>query len=127
VKDRRQHQRFKVEGRVFAYYETHSPKIAEIADIGKGGVAFSYTGVPEALNEDLNLEMILPDSTRFMEKLPCRTVSDAEIVSGSDGGLRTRRCSVRFEGLTESQKAKIDCFIDDYCWHVSKMNVGGRE
>ena len=120
MKERRQHKRFKVEGRVFAYYETYSPRIAEIADIGKGGAAFSYTGIPEAVNQGLELEMILPDSTRFMEKLPCRTVSDAEVVSGADGSPGKRRCGVRFEGLTEDQKARIDCFIDNYCWHVSK-------
>jgi hypothetical protein len=117
LKERRRHKRFKVEGRVFAYYETYSPKIAEITDIGEGGASFSYTGIPEALNRPLELEMILPDSTRFMEKLPCRTVSDSEI---GDGGPKTRRCSVRFEDLTENQKAKIDCFIENYCWRVSK-------
>jgi hypothetical protein len=109
-----------VDGRVFAYYETHSPKIAEITDIGVGGVAFSYTGNPEVLNENLELEMILPDSTRFMEKLPCRTVSDAEIAAGSDGGVRLRRCGVRFENLTDGQKDKINCFIENYCWQASK-------
>ena len=117
LKDRRRHERFKVEGRVFAYYETYSPKIAEITDIGKGGVAFSYTGIPEAVNQGLELEMILPDSTRFMEKLPCRTVSDHE---NGDGRPEARRCSVCFEDLTENQQAKIDCFIENYCWRASK-------
>jgi c-di-GMP-binding flagellar brake protein YcgR len=118
--DRRQHKRFKINGRAFAYYETHSPKIAEITDISTEGISLSYVGSSETVNQTLELEIIPPDSARCMEKLPCRTVSDCQIDAGMDEGLGTRRCSVKFADLTEDQRAKVQCFIDDYCWRVSK-------
>ena len=118
--DRRQNERYRTNGRVFAYYETHSPKIAEIADIGTHGVAFSYVGSAETINQPLDIEIILPDSTRCMNKLPCRTVSDCQIVDGLDGHLGTRRCSVAFTDLTDDQRAMIENFIEKHCWRVRK-------
>jgi len=118
--NRRQRERFRINGRAFVYYETHAPKIAEIIDISTEGVAFSYVGSAETVNQKHYLEMILPDSTRFMEKLPCKTISDCQIDSGMDEGLGTRRSSVQFSDLTDDQRAKIACFINDYCWRVPK-------
>lgn len=118
--DRRQHERFRINGRAFVYYETHAPKIAEITDISAGGVAFFYFGSAETVNQGLSLEVILPDSTRFMEKLPCKTISDYQIDFDMDESLGKRRCSVEFEPLTNDQRAKIQCFINSYCWRVSK-------
>ena len=118
--ERRQHERFRINGRAFVYYETHAPKIAEITDISTDGVAFSYVGSAESVNQQIKLEMILPDSTRFLEKLPGKTISDCQIDSGMDASLGTRRCSVQFGDLTKDQRGKIACFIKDYCWRVSK-------
>jgi len=118
--DRRQHERFRINGRAFVYYETHAPKIAEIIDISNGGIAFSYVGGAETVNQKLSLEIILPDSTRFMEKLPCKTITDCQIDPGMDASLGKRRCSVQFENLSDDQRAKIDCFMNDYCWRASK-------
>ena len=118
--NRRKYKRFKIDGRAFAYYETRSPKIAEITDISIEGVAFSYVGIAEKVNQPFELEIILPDSTRLMEKLPCRTVSDCKLVSGMDDGRGTRRCSVQFSDLTDDQRVKIEDFIENYCWRVSK-------
>jgi c-di-GMP-binding flagellar brake protein YcgR len=118
--DRRRHERFKINGRAFVYYETHSPKVAEIMDISTDGVAFSYVGSTERLNQPLQLEIIVPDSTGFMEKLPCRTVSDCQVCAETDESRGTRRCSVQFADLTDAQKAEIECFIENYCWRVSK-------
>jgi len=118
--NRRQHERFRINGRAFIYYEAPTPKIAEIIDISTDGVAFSYVGRAEPVNQNLSLEVILPDSTRFMEKLPCKTISDCQIDSATDQGLGTRRCSVQFENLADDQRGKIECFINDYCWRVSK-------
>ena len=118
--ERRKHQRFKINGRAFAYYETRSPKIAEIVDIGVGGVAFTYKGIAETVNQPLELEIILPDSTRLMEKLPCKTVSDFQIDSDWKGEKAPRRCSVAFSSLTETQKEKLAYFVDNYCWRASQ-------
>ena len=118
--NRRQHERYRIQGRAFVYYETHAPKIAEITDISADGIAFSYVGSAERVNQPLSLQMILLDSTRFMEALHCKTISDCPIDSGADDRLSKRRCSVQFTDLTEEQRAKIACFIQDYCWRVPK-------
>ncbi len=118
--ERRQQKRFTINGKALAYYRTHSPKIAEIIDISSRGVALSYVGSAETVNQKLKLEMILPDSTRFMEKMPCKTISDCQIDPGMDENLGTRRCSAQFADLSGDQRAKIACFIKDYCWRVTK-------
>ena len=118
--ERRKHERFKIKGKALAYYRTHSPKIGEIIDIGGGGLAFSYIGSAELPNSSFELEVMFPDRTDYLDRLPCSAVSDCEMAPETCGRAKTRRCGVRFGELDERQKAKIISLIESYCWRVEK-------
>jgi len=112
--ERRRHRRFKVDGRAIAYYRTNSPKVAEIIDISPGGVALSHVGGAEAPDSRFELEIVFPDRTDYVDRIPCVAVSDCRIDSES----RTRRCGASFGKLTGQQQAKIQTFIDTFCWRA---------
>jgi len=118
--DRRRHERFRIKGKALAYYRTHSPKIGEIIDIGCGGLAFFYIGSAELPNSSFELEVMFPDRTDYLDRLPCSAVSDSKMDTETCGGAGTRRCGVRFGELDERQKAKIASLIESYCWRVEK-------
>lgn len=114
--ERRQDDRFKIDGKAIAYYRTHSPKVAEIVDIGRGGLSLSYVGSAELPDSCFELEIVFPDRTDYVDGLPCQAVSDSEI----DPGTGTRRCCVRFGELTNHQRDKIQSLIENFCWRAVK-------
>lgn len=118
--DRRRHERFRIKGKALAYYRTHSPKIGEIIDIGCGGLAFSYIGSAEPSNSSFDLDVMFPDRTDYLDRLPCSAVSDCQMDTDTCGCAGSRRCGVQFGDLDERQKAKITSLIDSYCWRVEK-------
>lgn len=118
--DRRRHERFRIKGKALAYYRSRSPKIGEIIDIGSGGLAFSYIGSAELPKNTFELEVIFPDSTDYLDRLPCSSVSDCETAGEGCGEVGKRRCSVRFGELDKDQKDKIASLIESYCWRVEK-------
>ncbi len=120
VADRRRHERFRIKGKALAYYRSRSPKIGEIIDIGSGGLAFSYIGSAELPKNTFELEVIFPDSTDYLDRLPCSSVSDCETAGEGCGEVGKRRCSVRFGELDKDQKDKIASLIESYCWRVEK-------
>jgi hypothetical protein len=118
--DRRRYERYRIKGKALAYYRTHSPKIGEIIDIGSGGLAFSYIGSAELPNSSFDLEVMFPDRTDYLERLPCSAVSDCQLAAETCGRAGTRRCGVQFGKLNDRQKAKIASLIESYCWRVEK-------
>ena len=118
--DRRKYARYRIRGKALAYYRTHSPKIGEIMDIGNGGLAFSYMGSAELPDSTFNLEIVFPDRTDYLDRLPCKAVSDCIVMGERGESSGTRRCGVRFGDLTKAQKVKITTLIENYCWRVEK-------
>jgi hypothetical protein len=118
--ERRQHERLEIKGKAVAYYRTHSPKVAEIIDISKQGLAFSYIGSKELPDSSFKIDIVFPDRTDYVEGIPCRYIADCEIDPGTGDCIGTRRCSVQFGELTDDQRAKLECLIHNFCWRVSK-------
>ena len=109
IKERRQHRRHRVKENVFTCCRMHSPKVAEIVDISEGGLAFSYVGKAGSSDEFLELDIVFPDGTDYIDKVPCKTVSDRAV------GADKRRCGAIFGKLTGDHRAKLDYFIRHYC------------
>ena len=120
MKERRQHERLKIKGKAVASYRTHSPKVAEIIDISKQGLSFSYVGSTEQPNSSFEIDIIFPDRTDYVEGIPCRSVSDSEIDPEMGYCIGTRRCGVQFGELTDDQRAKLERLIHGFCWRVTK-------
>lgn len=105
---------------MLASYRTHSPKVAEIIDISKQGLAFSYVGSTESPNSAFEIDIVFPDRTDYVEGISCPSISDCEIDPGTGDCIGTRRCSVQFGGLTDNRRSKIKCLIHNFCWRVTK-------
>jgi hypothetical protein len=112
--ERRQHERYQVTDNVFTCCRLRSPKVAEVVDISEGGLAFSYVGKAGPSNEFLELDIVFPDGTDYISKVPCKTVSELAL------GAEKRRCGAVFGKLTGDHRAKLDFFIHNYCSSMSK-------
>jgi len=107
--ERRKYRRFKVNGNVLACCRPYSPKVAEVIDVSTAGMAFSYVGREGSANDLIELDIVFPDGTDYVSKVPCETISDADMGEG------VRRSGARFVELNEEQRAKLDFFIQNYC------------
>ena len=112
--ERRQHERYGVNQKVYTCCRLHSPKVAEVLDISNTGLAFTYVGRAGPSDESLELDIVFPDGTDYISKVPCTTVSDLALQADM------RRCSVQFGKLSRDQKTKLDFFIRNYCSSISK-------
>ena len=112
--ERRQYERYQVNENVFTCCRLRSPKVAEVVDISEGGLAFSYVGKVGPSNEFLELDIVFPDGTDYISKVPCETVSERAL------GENRRRCGAVFGKLTRDHRAKINFFIQNYCSSISK-------
>jgi hypothetical protein len=113
--DRRKYKRFKVIGNVLTCCRLHAPKVAEVIDVSKAGMAFTYVGREGVSDDIIQLDIVFPDGTDYVSKVPCETVSDADMGTGK------RRSGAKFVALTEEQSAKLDFFIQNYCSRDDKV------
>jgi hypothetical protein len=87
----------------------HSPKVAEVVDVSTAGMAFTYVGREGSSDDLIELDIVFPDGTDYVSKVPCETTSDADMGAG------VRRSGAKFVELTKDQSAKLDFFIQNYC------------
>jgi hypothetical protein len=111
--ERRKYERYQVNENVFTCCRLRSPKVAEVVDISQGGLAFSYVGKVGSSNEFLELDIVFPDGTDYISKLPCKTVGERAL------GDNKRRCGAVFGKLTSDHRAKLKFFIQNYCSNIS--------
>lgn len=107
--ERRKYKRYKVNGNVLACCTRHSPKVAEVIDVSTAGMAFTYVGREGSSDDLIELDIVFPDGTDYVGKVPCETISDADMGAG------VRRSGAKFIELTEDQGAKLEFFIQNYC------------
>lgn len=109
-KERRQDERFRPKEGTIA---VNSHALGPITDISMGGLAFRY--VVEDASKPLSdsLGIFLSSDDILIDKLTTKLISD-EFVSQSSSFLNTstRKRSVQFVNLSESQSKKLKKFID---------------
>lgn len=62
----------------------------------------------------LELDIVLPDGSIYLNQLPCRTISDVDTDDGTSIKFATRRCGIEFGGLTDDQKFALNHFIQHH-------------
>lgn len=119
--ERRQHERFLLEKRAITVLWPASSIVGQIIDISMGGIAFRYNSYDHLLDNSSEIEIIVASHDFRSGVLPFKTVSDLSISDflGSVSGRQVRRRGVAFQDLNESQKAEVQCFINEYCWRAS--------
>ncbi len=120
--DRRKHHRFKVkEGALAEFYKPSlfklgKPRVAKSAplvELSAGGLTFQYIS-RNLWTQNLNeLSISRPDNKLKIDKLPFKTVTDFSI-SRVENAMSLRRCGVKFEELTPTQKNQLHYFILDH-------------
>ena len=89
-----------------------SPIVGNIVDIGMGGVSFRYIAREEPPHKLSYLDILLPDGSFHLDRMPVGTVSsDFEVENERSAHFFTRRCRVKFGALTDHQKSGLTHFI----------------
>ncbi len=81
-----------------------------IADIGEGGLSFTYIGTDTLFLSGNQVDIYIDEELQI-DRIPVELVSDQRLVGFF---VPKRRCSLRFGQLTESQRRKLKMFIQQY-------------
>lgn len=118
--ERRKHERFfAVDG--YALIPTPSiPICGKILDFSKGGLAFRYQAIDQLLQEKVvertfDLGIYSASGSRIVDPIQCQIVSDRELPERSAcGQIVKRRCSMRFQTLSQEQFQQCDQYIRQF-------------
>jgi hypothetical protein len=128
---RRSHQRFKVKDGAFAVLYQNSAKLAQILDISmagfsfrysdsrsmdndRSGQAFLYHADRQQLGDFSNFDIFLVDSGIYLDRIPCKIVSNFELETlDSPNSVSMRRCGIQFNELVPEQISDLEYFIQN--------------
>lgn len=127
---RRAHKRLKVKDGAFAVLYQNSSKLGQIIDISVGGFSFRYSDSQYIDNDRdgkaflyhdhqnqldgfTDIDIFLVDSGIYLEKIPCKIVSDFEVDEREDPiSVPMKRCCIQFDRLAPEQISDLKYFID---------------
>ena len=128
---RRSHRRFKVKDGAFAVLYQDSSKLAQILDISMAGFSFRYSDSQfidndrsghaflyhddsRKVNNFSNFDIFLVDSGIYLDRIPCKIVSDFELEEMEfSNSFSMRRCSIQFDELLPEQISDLEYFIQN--------------
>jgi hypothetical protein len=128
---RRSHKRFKVKDGAFAVLYQDSSKLAQILDISMAGFSFRYSDSQfidndrsghaffyqvdrRQLQDFSNFDIFLVDSGIYIDRIPCKVVSNFELEElDSPNSVNMRRCCIQFDELVPEQISDLEYFIQN--------------
>ena len=113
VVERRKHKRIQVERGAFVGVGPHFEQVGPLIDISMDGLSFRYLA-GEKHAKGLSLDIFMTDRDYYLGYVPFKVVSDSKTRVHPSGCLTTRRCCVKFGGLTESQMSRLEDFIEKH-------------
>ena len=113
--ERRKHARFKVQGRALAAL-TRTPSVAgHILNVSEGGLSFRYVASQKRCVDSPRLNLLVSSERKYRRTLPFRCVWDLPIADDfSFGSISIRHCGVKFNDLTNDEKADLESFINNH-------------
>jgi len=126
---RRTHKRYKVKDDSFAVLYQNSSKLGQIIDISIAGFSFRYSDSQfidndrdgkaflyhdhrQGLENFTVFDIFLVDSGIYIDRLPCKIVSNFEIdAPGSSNSISMKRCCIQFNELVPEQIFDLAYFI----------------
>ena len=109
VKERRAYVRYRISDHAIAIY---GEQPGRIKDISLGGLSLVYLDIDKTSDEDSRVDLLDSHNNFFMERLPCRTVTNNVSFTESPFSIiPTVKRSVQFSGLSDLQKAKLETYI----------------
>ena len=131
ITSRRSHKRFKVKDGAFAVLYQDSSKLAQIIDISPAGFSFRYSDSQfidndrsghaffyqvdrRQLQDFSNFDIFLVDSGIYIDRIPCKVVSNFELEElDSPNSVNMRRCCIQFDELVPEQISDLEYFIQN--------------
>jgi len=113
LKERRRHQRIIVRGRGVSLMQPNNIVSFDVFDISMGGISFTYPGWENWREKGLQLSY-MDFGHLILDDISARIVADVRHDVQSDidpDSPPLRRCSVKFEGLTESQRVLLSDYL----------------
>ncbi len=126
----RTHKRYRVKDGTFAVLFQDSSKLGHLIDICADGFSFCFSESPfidsdrdgQALlysgRQDLleglsEFDIFLVDSGIYLERMPCKIISEIELDEGSDSASVTmKRACIQFDELAPEQVSDLAHFIE---------------
>jgi hypothetical protein len=94
-------------------------KIGRVIDIGQGGLAFELIDDAESRWEFSRRDISLWVNEFRVSDIPCKMVYDIPVQPPAEYELlsfhiKTRRCGIQFESLTENQRGQLEFLLKTY-------------
>jgi hypothetical protein len=112
--ERRKHKRFDIPAGVFVSCRPHGPRLGEVVDISRGGLAFRYYADKETPDESNELNIFLEEGNFYLNNVLFQTVNDFGIHQTPFPSVTMRRSGVRFNNLTDHQVSQLQNFLENY-------------
>jgi hypothetical protein len=112
-KERRKHKRVKTHDNLYVLSDFYDGETGQIIDISEEGLAFRY--IPDKnWSEDLKkVDIMSTDNFFYLKDLSVKVVSESDDINENPiYVLPTKRCSVKFVNLPESQKSQLKYFLE---------------
>jgi hypothetical protein len=117
--NKRKDERFFVVDDVIVVLRNKSPKIGRVKDISMGGLSFEHIHGEDLERESSERDISLWLNGFSMGDIPCRVVYNISISTPPEYDfltihLKTKRCGIRFETLTNNQREQLGFFLKTY-------------
>jgi len=114
--EKRKFTRFKLKDLAFALLKSDSyEELGKIINISKGGLALQYLVEDNQIKEAVELDIVLANNDFYIKKLPCKTISDFEMINKIYfSSLKMKRHSIKFGELDNNQTSELDYFIEQH-------------
>ncbi len=110
--ERRKHKRFRVHEDAYVILKPYT--VGPLIDISMDGLTFEYVSIKEQSKMESELDIAKTNSAFSLRNVPCKTLSDFEVLDIPSNLLSIRRCSVQFRDLTQHQISKLEYFIHNH-------------
>ena len=115
IAERRQQDRFKIEGSAYIYSASTFMFVGEVIDISRSGIAFRCMRDEDSIPVKIDdLGILLSNKGVITENFPFQIVSDETVLVSPASNVVMKRGGGRFLPLSPEQKHELDRFIARY-------------
>lgn len=115
--ERRKNRRYTVQENVFAVFRlgSKSSSLVSIADISRGGFAFTFMGMDDIHRDRFELDIFVSGDGRRLDKLPFKIISSTpQEKEAPVYTLTKKRFGARFYDLSDTKALQLASFINSH-------------
>lgn len=113
--ERRKHERFQMDGGIFALFLSSTTKFGRIKEVSLSGLTIRHFDGEEWETITSESDILLNGSNICVNKVPVKIILDHEITTeGHFKPLSERQCIVQFGKLSDLHISQLEYFIENY-------------